>query len=353
MKHLLTKLLLLLYLSSYLSTQEVPRGASLTKKEWRLCEKFILEQADDFFLKGILIIPPQEDLPYPVEKDPNTGSIFIHLKDNPQGFLGKGTSKIVTKSILYSQHAFVVARCETDQAGKNEAEILGHLQHVRGIERIYSLIERDSNHYDFFVEYGNQGTLKNALRGKLHLQTKDLLSVLLDLASGLQGIHEKGYFHRDIKKTNVFISTKDGEYHGIIGDFGCARLNNLPSDGDFCIPDENTPPEIYSTPFSEIDRTQADTYSLGVLFYIIIFEKKLPWRGLIRKCLLNKFSEAEKINRLHKIEALYEKNHQTNLKCFHGEHKEAAKLAFTMLHPDPTKRPSLLFVQEKLHMLLP
>lgn len=344
--------LYLFFLTTLLFSQEVPQFAPLTKKEWKECETFIQEKADNYFQKGIFLISSQKDLPYPVEKDPTTGLIFIHLKDHPKGYLGRGGNKIVSKSILYSHRAFVVARCEANKTGKIEAEVLSKLQHVRGVDHIYASIQRDENHSDIFIEYANKGTLCKAPYGKIRLSNYSILSIFYDLSAGIDGIHKNGYIHRDIKRTNTFLYKKEGTYHGMIGDFGCAiPIDALPNIA-FCISNENTPPEIYQKPFCQINRIQADTYSLGVLFYMLVFHKRPPWQKYIRKGMVRSLSSQSKQQRLVTIEKTYLDTIQKAKKNMRGTQLKIATITLDMLHPNPNKRPLLIEVQKQVKELM-
>ena len=59
---------------------QLPQGAYLSAKEWRLCEQFIQTEASAFFSKGITYIPCGPTHPCSIEQDASTGSIYIHLK---------------------------------------------------------------------------------------------------------------------------------------------------------------------------------------------------------------------------------------------------------------------------------
>lgn len=346
-------LLLCLLVTSCLYAQEVPAFAYITKNEWEQCERFMRTQAPEFFQKEILFIPPQAGLPFPIEKDPVSGYVFIHLKGKPKAFIGKGCNKKISKSILYDEkEAFVVARCEANKSGNNEAFILNIMKDVPSISYLYAMIPRQNDRCDLFVEYGNKGDLAKAAVGQLELSTKDLLLVLSDLNSAILGMHRKGYIHRDIKKTNAFLYTKKGRYHAMMGDVSFAIPIKSQPNGFFCVPDENTPPEIYQKPFCNIDRLQAETYSLGIIFYMLILEKKPPWTHLIRKCLVPKLSQKEKRERLKEIQESYETCRKQGLKKVDGTRKKAAELMFEMIDPNPDNRPSLAYIQKELVKLM-
>jgi len=69
------------------------------------------------------------------------------------------------------------------------------------------------------MEYCENGTLESYIKNGINRYNKDLL--ILELCNAIQYIASKGYVHRDLKPTNIFIS-KTGNIK--IGDFGSTRL---------------------------------------------------------------------------------------------------------------------------------
>lgn len=331
--------------------QEVPPDSFLTKEEWDACENFILKKAPRFFAKGHLLIAPHNELPFPVEKDPTTGAIYIHLKSHPKGKIGHGSHKSISKSILYGKQAYVIARCEADQTGKRETEQLAHLKNIPGVLKWFSTIERPNNRYDLFVQYCNRGDISPAAFGKLSLSDRNLFSVLYDLAKGLRGMHQRGYIHRDIKKANIFLLELKGLYHGIIGDVCYALPIKEHPEYRFCIPDENAPPEIYCHPFEQIDRQKGETYSLGVIFYMLIWNRRPPWTFLIHHKFLNSLSSKDLTEQHSHIQKIYSERREQAINRLSGPRKKAARIIYEMVNPDPKNRPTLERVEQQMKTL--
>ena len=67
---------------------------------------------------------------------------------------------------------------------------------------VFDIGEADGRHY-IATEYVSGGTMRDRL-GNGALEMDKVLSIALDLATGLKFLHSQGFLHRDIKPTNVF-----------------------------------------------------------------------------------------------------------------------------------------------------
>lgn len=90
--------LLLIYTTCF--SYDLPKEAPLSTHEWAMCEHFIQTQAEAYFSDRLFCIPTSPTLPCPITKDPKTGSIFIHLKGREGALIGRGSHKLVTKSMV-------------------------------------------------------------------------------------------------------------------------------------------------------------------------------------------------------------------------------------------------------------
>lgn len=103
------------------------------------------------------------------------------------------------------------------------------------------------------------------------------LSLFLDVCAGVQHAHHKGIIHRDIKPTNVLVTTEDGPPAPKIIDFGVARATDrrLTADalhtrlGEIIGTPGYMAPEQFEMDAMDID-TRADVYALGVLLYELL-----------------------------------------------------------------------------------
>lgn len=70
------------------------------------------------------------------------------------------------------------------------------------------------------LEYIKDGSLADQFSSKFRLTDKDTLSILSDIASGLNYLHEKGLIHKDIKPDNILLEKIESGYRPVICDFG-------------------------------------------------------------------------------------------------------------------------------------
>lgn len=332
-------------------TYPLPEGAPLSSDEWAMCEKFIAKKAEGYFSRGIFSIPAGPDLPCPIEKDRKTGYLFINLKDKEGAHIGRGSHKVVSKSILYGEKPCLVARCEIDQAGTWEAKVLEDMRHQRGIIHCFSYIPLTDHSCELFLEYFNCGSYSTRGR-KFSLQDTELLSIMNDLIIGLKGMHEKGYIHRDIKRENIFLHRTEGKVKAALGDLGLALEMNKDLERHIAVPDQNCPPEVLFKAYPEIDRRKSEVYSLGVIFYLMLFQEPPTWGHLIHQSSLKTASQEKKMSRHRRFETLYSKELEESSLVTGGLRKEMVGITFKMLHPNPEKRISLSDALAQVHSLM-
>lgn len=99
----------------------------------------------------------------------------------------------------------------------------------------------------------------------------DVIRIGADITRALKACHEKNIIHRDIKPHNIFIS-RTGEYK--LGDFGVAKVLENTSGGTIIGTVNFMAPEVYNN--QPYDKT-ADLYSLGMVLYWLMNEKRFPF----------------------------------------------------------------------------
>ena len=142
------------------------------------------------------------------------------------GGLGKGGFGQVYKAedpTIGSVVAIKVLNVQNDDAMlrrfRAEAVTSARLRH-KNIVTIFDFEEQDGAPY-LVMEYLDGENLQRLLETKERVPILDKLSIMAEVAEGLQYAHEHGVIHRDIKPANI-MRLRDGSVK--IMDFGIARL---------------------------------------------------------------------------------------------------------------------------------
>ena len=107
-----------------------------------------------------------------------------------------------------------------------------------------------------------------------NLPTRERLKLFIDVCRAVQHAHQKGIIHRDIKPTNVLVTSHDGRPVPKIIDFGVAKATHqrltektlFTKFNQFIGTPEYMSPEQAEMSGLDID-TRTDIYALGVLLY--------------------------------------------------------------------------------------
>src|SRR3954447_4983731 len=146
---------------------------------------------------------------------------------------------------------------------KREAQSAAALSHPN-IVSIYDRGESESGTYYIAMEYLPGGTLKDRILQRGALPPRTAAAVALQIAEALQGAHEAGVVHRDIKPHNVLV-TESGDIK--VGDFGIARAatsSTMTKTGSILGTAHYISPE---QAMGELVGFPSDLYSLGVVLY--------------------------------------------------------------------------------------
>ena len=152
-----------------------------------------------------------------------------------------------------------------------EARAVAQLQHPN-IITIHELVEEEGTHY-IVMELLEGASLSTLIR-KRPLELAEKLSILRQIAAGLQCAHEDGIVHRDLKPSNFFVLR-----NGVVKvlDFGVAKIGEgeLTRAGTVFGTVEYMSPEQVR---GESVDTQADIFSLGVVAYELLTGRN-PFRA--------------------------------------------------------------------------
>jgi serine/threonine-protein kinase len=147
---------------------------------------------------------------------------------------------------------------------RNEAQAAGRLSHP-GIVGVYEWGELGEVAY-LAMEYVEGNSLREYFVRGTRFDSRDAVSVMVQLLDALQHAHDQGVWHRDIKPANIIIMSS-GKLK--IADFGIARIDssNLTQIGAIMGTPGYMSPEQYSG--ANVD-WRADIFSAGVVMYQLL-----------------------------------------------------------------------------------
>lgn len=154
-----------------------------------------------------------------------------------------------------------------------EAQASTQLSHPNIVD-IYDVGDDDNLHY-IVMEYVKGHTLKQLIKKRGPLPTRETIWIMKQLASALMEAHKNGLIHRDIKSQNILIKD-DGMVK--LADFGIALLNNsiqLTSKDSVLGSVHYLAPELVK---GEKSSMKSDIYSLGIVMYELL-RGDVPFKG--------------------------------------------------------------------------
>lgn len=225
--------------------------------------------------------------------------------------IGSGQSGNVYKGVLISQKrqvAIKVLNC-TEVTGREtasfrrEVSTLGSLSHPSIIELVgytdelpfcivtellsdsLSSLLKSTKEYIDSIE--NDSKSEKSLHSKLpssKLTTSERMIIAIDVARGLEYLHERNIIHRDLKSLNVLI---DNRKRAKICDFGLSRINSIlnkvPLTGNIGTTPWMAPEVLMSSPAYD---TKVDVYSYGILLWELLTCDS-PYRGVPTDKIIN------------------------------------------------------------------
>ena len=212
-------------------------------------QKLLKNDSDGYFLGGYRIL-------YKVA----SGSFGrVYRGDDPN------SGRIVAIKVLRSRHADDKERIELFE---REGKIGMTFQHPNIVEVL--AVNRDpatKQHY-IVMEFVEGGTLRELLAIRKKLDVKETLRIIEDAASGLAYAFARGVTHRDIKLTNVLISSQgqaklvDFGLAGAYGQFKNQDQTEVDRTCDYAGLERNT-----NAPEGD---TRSDIYFLGCIAYELL-----------------------------------------------------------------------------------
>jgi serine/threonine protein kinase len=159
---------------------------------------------------------------------------------------------------------------------KREAQKTAHLEHPN-IVKVTDFGEFEGTPFFVMRYIPGERTLKSLTGSPMPYQKA--VNLILTIAAALQAAHEEGIIHRDVKPTNVLLTTQNIP---MLADFGIAKVvssegksETLTQEGTTVGTPEYMAPEQWHD--SAVD-ARADIYSLGVVLYELLTGRP-PFKG--------------------------------------------------------------------------
>jgi serine/threonine protein kinase len=200
--------------------------------------------------------------------------------------------KTVRPDILSSdnlQEGEAIARFE------REAQAAASIQHPNTVS-VTDFGETPEGVFYLVMEYVEGETLHKLLRREGTLPVKRAVSLVRQIADGVDAAHSLGILHRDLKPANIFIMQKGrGDGFVKVGDFGLANIVNqtvtdisseaTPSSRGIIGTPEYMAPEQMQ-PEMGVD-ARADIYAMGTIAYLML-GGKTPFTGDLMQLIMQK-----------------------------------------------------------------
>jgi len=178
---------------------------------------------------------------------------------------------------------------------QREIDIMKRLKHPN-IVALYDVFD-DPTHISLVLEYVSGGELYDEIVKRGSFTESDACTVLRQVLSATEYLHENGIAHRDLKPENLLISSDSGGLQVKIADFGLSKdFSEQNAMTTCCGSPSYVAPEVLQ---QGMYNNSCDIWSIGVILYVLL-SGFLPFFGetqeeLFDKILTGSYSFANKV----------------------------------------------------------
>ncbi|XP_040037483.2 dual specificity testis-specific protein kinase 2 isoform X2 [Gasterosteus aculeatus] len=152
-----------------------------------------------------------------------------------------------------------------------EVQLMNRLSHPNILRFIGVCVHEGQLHA--LTEYINGGNLEQLLGSDVHLSWSVRITLALGVARGLQYLHSKGIFHRDLTSKNCLVRWEGCVCSAIVGDLGLAE--KIP---DYSEEEDQEPLAVVGSPYwmapevlrGELYNEKVDVFAYGIILCEII-----------------------------------------------------------------------------------
>ncbi|KPI87720.1 putative serine/threonine-protein kinase Nek3 putative protein kinase [Leptomonas seymouri] len=193
--------------------------------------------------------------------------VFEHIGSGASGDVYRVVYKATGHTYVLKKMSLANMSDEEQLRAKQEIIAMDEVDHPNVVKFRESFSDPVDNTVDIVMEYCEFGTLEGLIERQRYeghpFPTDVLLEWMAELLCGLAHIHSKRILHRDLKSSNIFVTSKN---HLKLGDFGVCTILACPNaKAESMI---GTPlyfaPEVCN---NEAYDERSDVWSLGVVFY--------------------------------------------------------------------------------------
>ncbi|EAS04320.2 Serine/Threonine kinase domain protein (macronuclear) [Tetrahymena thermophila SB210] len=195
------------------------------------------------------------------------GKVFLCQFDDTQGNqIQVAVKQISDQTILGQQNKYLAQELNTIQMLIDQMNNGNKCDHVL---QCYEIFQEQQQYY-IVSEFCQLGDLYQYLyRNHQNLSTQNYLDIIIQIAKGIQYLHNINLGHRDLKPENILIRYNKG-LQLVITDFGVSSFQNMKSTVGTI---NYMAPEILK--FNQSYDKAVDIWSLGCIMHEIIYNEQL------------------------------------------------------------------------------